>query len=88
MTQRFDWELIDDYRRLTGIEPIDKALAYNDPVGLLKQHLVRREREEGREAVVADLTALIEATPPGSPAHDGSTEWLKHYRAGTSAEEL
>jgi hypothetical protein len=88
MTKSFDWEEIHDYERLTGIEPVDKALAYNDPVPLLKRHLARREREEGRDAVVADLKALIEATQPGSPAHDGSAEWLKRYQTGASAEDL
>jgi hypothetical protein len=63
-------------------------MAYEDPVGFLKQHLARRERTEGRDAVVADLTALIEATPPGSPAHDGSAEWLERYQAGAPAYDL
>jgi hypothetical protein len=84
----FEWEDIDDYEPLTGVVPIDKALAYDDPVGLLKQHLTRRERHEGRDAVIADLTALVDATPSGSPAHDGGAEWLKRYKAGASAEEL
>jgi hypothetical protein len=88
MPEEFDWEKIDDYERVTGVVPIDKALVYGDPVGLLREHLMRREREEGREAVLADLTALVDATPPGSPAHDGGAGWLRSYKAGTSAADL
>jgi hypothetical protein len=84
----FEWEDLEDYEATTGIEAIDKALMYGDPVGLLKQHLERRERYDGRAAVLADLTALVESTPAGSPAHDGGAAWLERYRAGASVEEL
>ncbi len=88
MTESFEWENIEDYERVTGVVAIDKALVYGDPVHFLKQHLARRKREEGRDAVVADLTALVDSTPPGSPAHEGGGAWLERYSAGAAAEDL
>jgi hypothetical protein len=88
MEEPFDWEEIDNYERLTGIEPVDKALAYNMPLDFLRQHFARRERQDGRDAVVVDLTALVDAMPPGSPDHHEYAEWLRRYQAGASAEEL
>ncbi len=83
----FDWEEIDDYPRLTGTEPVDKALPYRATEVLLKQHLIRPEHEEGRDAVVKDLEAVIVATPR-SLAHDGCSEWLERAQAGARAEDL
>ncbi len=88
MTETFEWENIEDYESVTGIVPIDKALVYADPVGPLKEHLARRERDEGRERVIADLGAILEATPVDSPAHEGAARWLRRYQAGASAEDL
>lgn len=88
MDESFDWERIDDYDDITGVAPLDKALAYADPTGLLKQHLARREREHGASGVVADLEAVIAATPPDSPAHDGCSAWLARYRDGVNIEDL
>jgi hypothetical protein len=88
MSEPLGWEDIDDYAHLTGIEPLDKALAYEDPVPALREHLRRREREEGRAGVVADLEAIVASTPAGSPAHDGSAAWLRRYESGASADEL
>lgn len=87
MPTTFDWEEIDDYPRVTGTEPVDKAFAYRATDVLLKQHLVRRENEEGRDAVVKDLEAVIAAVP-GSLAHDGCSAWLERYHAGARAEDL
>jgi hypothetical protein len=79
----FEWEQIEDYAHVTGNAALDKALAYFDPKGPLKQHLQRREVEEGRDAVVADLQAIIDA--------DGdlrSSDWLKRYSSGVAIEDL
>ena len=48
VTDRFDWEDIDDYPPLTGIAPLDKAMVYADPQPPLREHLMRREAEDGR----------------------------------------
>lgn len=87
-SQRFEWERIEDYQHITGIEPLDKALAHADAEGLLQQHLARREAQDGREAVIADLQAIVDNAPPGSPAHDGCASWLARCRAGGSVADL
>jgi hypothetical protein len=88
VSEAFEWEVIDNYPRLTGIDPVDKAMAYEAFEVPLKQHLARREREQGRDAAAADLTALIASTPPGSPAHNGSAVWLRRLQAGASVADL
>ena len=88
MGERFEWEKIETPEGPTGVDPLDKALAYNDPVGFLKEHFARREDEDGREGVIADLEKIVGSTPAGSPAHDGCAVWLDRYRQGASIAEL
>jgi hypothetical protein len=84
----FDWEAIEEYVEITGIAPIDKALAYLVPMELLKQHFRRREDVEGRGAVIADLETTVASPALEEALRAMLSEWLERYRNGAAVEDL